>query len=112
MRFFRGHFELSIGVTMQKFASIEKLDTAILYTLELAYSLSVLLLAFGLFAGQVFIGQQVSLVTILSFWPLVLACLLASGRPKKEPNASARSPLLAVAWTSDYAVCVYPSMQV
>jgi len=33
---------------MKQFPSIEKLDTAILYTLELASSLSILLLAFGL----------------------------------------------------------------
>jgi hypothetical protein len=37
---------------MKHFKSIEKLDTAILYTLELASSLSVLLLAFGLIASM------------------------------------------------------------
>jgi hypothetical protein len=37
---------------MKHFPSIEKLDTAILYTLELASSLSVLLLAFGLIASM------------------------------------------------------------
>src|SRR5436189_6022880 len=37
---------------MKQFKSIEKLDTAILYTLELASSLSVLLLAFGLIASM------------------------------------------------------------
>lgn len=37
---------------MRQFATIEKLDTAILYTLELASSLSVLLLAFGLIASM------------------------------------------------------------
>src|SRR5215471_1366260 len=37
---------------MHQFRSIEKLDTAILYTLELASSLSVLLLAFGLIASM------------------------------------------------------------
>jgi hypothetical protein len=37
---------------MKQFASIEKLDTAILYVLELASSLSVLLLAFGLIASM------------------------------------------------------------
>ncbi len=35
---------------MKQFRSIEKIDTSILYTLELASSLSVLLLAFGLIA--------------------------------------------------------------
>lgn len=37
---------------MKQFTSIEKLDTAILYLLELASSLSVLLLAFGLIASM------------------------------------------------------------
>lgn len=37
---------------MQQFSSIEKVDTAILYALELASSLSVLLLAFGLIASM------------------------------------------------------------
>src|SRR6266446_8528910 len=37
---------------MKQFTTIEKLDTAILYLLELASSLSVLLLAFGLIASM------------------------------------------------------------
>ena len=37
---------------MKQFPSIEKLDTAILYILELASSLSILLLAFGLIASM------------------------------------------------------------
>jgi hypothetical protein len=37
---------------MKQFASIEKLDRSILYTLELASSISVLLLAFGLIASM------------------------------------------------------------
>jgi hypothetical protein len=37
---------------MKQFTTIEKLDTAILYVLELASSLSVLLLAFGLIASM------------------------------------------------------------
>jgi hypothetical protein len=37
---------------MKQFHSIEKLDTAILYVLELAASISVLLLAFGLIASM------------------------------------------------------------
>src|SRR5438270_223520 len=37
---------------MKQFTSIEKLDTGILYTLELASSISVLLLAFGLIASM------------------------------------------------------------
>jgi len=37
---------------MKQFTTIEKLDTGILYPLELASSLSVLLLAFGLIASM------------------------------------------------------------
>lgn len=37
---------------MKRFSSIENLDTGILYTLELASSVSVLLLAFGLIASM------------------------------------------------------------
>ncbi len=37
---------------MKQFATIEKLDTGILYVLELTASLSVLLLAFGLIASM------------------------------------------------------------
>src|SRR6202165_5349405 len=37
---------------MKQFHTIEKLDTAILYALELASSISVLLLAFGLIASM------------------------------------------------------------
>jgi len=37
---------------MKQFTTIEKLDTGILYTLELASSISVLLLAFGLVASM------------------------------------------------------------
>ena len=44
----RGHLEPRRRCTMKQFTTIEKLDTAILYLLELASSLSVLLLAFGL----------------------------------------------------------------
>lgn len=37
---------------MKHFITIEKLDTGILYTLELASSVSMLLLAFGLIASM------------------------------------------------------------
>ena len=37
---------------MKQFASIEKLDRSILYALELASSVSILLLAFGLIASM------------------------------------------------------------
>jgi len=38
--------------TLKQFSSIEKIDTGILYTLELTSSISVLLLAFGLIASM------------------------------------------------------------
>src|SRR6266700_6743215 len=38
--------------TMKQFSSIEKIDTGILYVLELTSSISVLLLAFGLIASM------------------------------------------------------------
>jgi Zn-dependent membrane protease YugP len=48
---------------MKKFQSIEKLDTAILYALELASSVSVLLLAFGLIASMMNVLTQGSVLT-------------------------------------------------
>ena len=48
---------------MKQFSTIEKLDTAILYALELASSLSVLLLAFGLIASMANVLTKVSVLT-------------------------------------------------
>lgn len=48
---------------MKKFQSIEKLDTAILYSLELASSVSVLLLAFGLIASMANVLTKGSVLT-------------------------------------------------
>ncbi len=48
---------------MRQFASIEKLDTGILYLLELASSLSVLLLAFGLIASMANVLTKGSVLT-------------------------------------------------
>src|SRR5258706_2889075 len=48
---------------MNKFTSIEKLDTGILYILELASSLSVLLLAFGLIASMANVLTKGSVLT-------------------------------------------------
>ncbi len=48
---------------MKQFASIEKIDTAILYTLELTSSLSVLLLAFGLIASMANVLTKGSVLT-------------------------------------------------
>lgn len=48
---------------MKQFVSIEKLDTGILYTLELVSSLSVLLLAFGLIASMANVLTKGSVLT-------------------------------------------------
>src|SRR6266700_643285 len=48
---------------MKQFTTIEKLDTAILYLLELASSLSVLLLAFGLIASMANVLTKGSVLT-------------------------------------------------
>src|SRR2546422_6182760 len=48
---------------MKQFTTIEKLDTAILYVLELASSLSVLLLAFGLIASMANVLTKGSVLT-------------------------------------------------
>ncbi len=48
---------------MKRFATIEKLDTGILYLLELASSLSVLLLAFGLIASMANVLTKGSVLT-------------------------------------------------
>src|SRR5713226_1365934 len=48
---------------MKQFSSIEKLDTAILYALELTSSLSVLLLAFGLIASMANVLTKGSVLT-------------------------------------------------
>lgn len=49
--------------TLKQFHSIEQLDTAILYTLELTSSLSVLLLAFGLIASMANVLTKGSVLT-------------------------------------------------
>ncbi len=48
---------------MKQFRTIEKLDTGILYTLELTSSLSVLLLAFGLIASMANVLTKGSVLT-------------------------------------------------
>jgi hypothetical protein len=48
---------------MKQFASIEKIDTVILYTLELTSSISVLLLAFGLIASMANVLTKGSVLT-------------------------------------------------
>jgi hypothetical protein len=48
---------------MKQFTTIEKLDTGILYLLELASSLSVLLLAFGLIASMANVLTKGSVLT-------------------------------------------------
>ena len=60
---------------MKQFHSIEKLDTGILYALELASSISVLLLAFGLIASMANVLTKGSVLTdnlmMQRFYPLV-----------------------------------------
>src|SRR5207245_9004461 len=48
---------------MKQFTTIEKLDTGILYALELASSISVLLLAFGLIASMANVLTKGSVLT-------------------------------------------------
>src|SRR5437588_6358168 len=48
---------------MKQFTSIEKIDTAILYALELTSSISVLLLAFGLIASMANVLTKGSVLT-------------------------------------------------
>src|SRR6266576_7036612 len=48
---------------MKQFSSIEKIDTGILYALELAASISVLLLAFGLIASMANVLTKGSVLT-------------------------------------------------
>src|SRR5438552_18740055 len=49
--------------TMKQFTGIEKIDTAILYALELTSSVSVLLLAFGLIASMANVLTKGSVLT-------------------------------------------------
>src|SRR5712691_10530438 len=49
--------------TMKQFTSIEKIDTGILYALELTSSISVLLLAFGLIASMANVLTKGSVLT-------------------------------------------------
>src|SRR2546429_9590462 len=49
--------------TMKQFRSIEKIDTGILYVLELTSSISILLLAFGLIASMANVLTQGSVLT-------------------------------------------------
>jgi hypothetical protein len=58
---------------MKHFTTIEKLDTGILYLLELASSLSVLLLAFGLIASMANVLTKGSVLTDNLFMQLVWA---------------------------------------
>jgi hypothetical protein len=48
---------------MKQFTAIEKLDTGILYTFELASSVSVLLLAFGLIASMANVHTKGAILT-------------------------------------------------
>lgn len=55
---------------MKHFTIIEKLDTGILYALELASSISVLLLAFGLIASMANVLTKGTILSYLALKPL------------------------------------------
>lgn len=63
---------------MKQFTSIEKLDTGILYALELASSVSVLLLAFGLIASMANVLTKSAISTtndqdaLYTFWYILV----------------------------------------
>src|SRR6266516_99237 len=57
------HGAIEKELSMKQFTTIEKLDTGILYLLELASSLSVLLLAFGLIASMANVLTKGSVLT-------------------------------------------------
>jgi hypothetical protein len=65
---------------MRQFQSIEKLDTGILYLLELASSLSVLLLAFGLIASMANVLTNGSILTgnktMQEVWSITQCCAI------------------------------------
>src|SRR6266702_3840254 len=59
--------------TMKQFTSIEKIDTGILYALELTASFSVLLLAFGLIASMANVLTKGSVLTDTIFMQRIWA---------------------------------------
>ena len=69
---------------MNQFPSIRKLDQAILYTLELASSLSVLLLAFGLIASMANVLTKGSVLSDNLFMQRVWAWTTSSNTFRKK----------------------------
>src|SRR5229473_3078854 len=63
---------------MKQFPSIEKLDTGILYALELASSISILLLAFGLIASMANVLTKGAILTdniiMQRIWAITQCC--------------------------------------
>src|SRR5690348_15740899 len=63
---------------MKRFTSIEKLDTGILYCLELASSISILLLAFGLIASMANVLTKGAILTdntmMQRIWAITQCC--------------------------------------
>ena len=75
---------------MKQFTTIEKLDTGILYAVELASSVSVLLLAFGLIASTNVLTKGAILTDNLimqRIWA-VTQCVGIDNTPTKVPQRS------------------------
>jgi hypothetical protein len=76
---------------MKQFSSIQKLDTGILYTLELTSSISVLLLAFGLIASMANVLTKGNVLTDSSFMQGVYAWTQCIGIDASIPGAIMRT---------------------
>jgi hypothetical protein len=76
---------------MKQFPSIQKLDTGILYALELTSSISVLLLAFGLIASMANVLTKGSVLTDNSFMQGVYAWTQCVGIDASIPGAIMRT---------------------
>jgi len=76
---------------MKQFTTIEKLDTGILYAVELASSVSVLLLAFGLIASMANVLTKGAILTdnliMQRIWA-VTQCVGIDNTPTKVPQRS------------------------
>jgi hypothetical protein len=76
---------------MKQFASIQKIDTGILYALELTSSVSVLLLAFGLIASMVNVLTKGTLLTNNSFMQELYAWTQCIGIDASIPGSIMRT---------------------
>src|SRR6266567_368396 len=76
---------------MKQFPTIQKLDTGILYALELTSSISVLLLAFGLIASMVNVLTKGSILSENSFMQEIYAWTQCIGIDASIPGAIMRT---------------------